>query len=130
MARNGQLPKSIARVSSKFGTPYISVLAMGALLTILAFSLDLIQTVAITSFAILLTHLIVNLSAIRLRRKILTPEKFKVPFYPLIPSLGIISCIILMFSLPQLSWVVAAVAVIVSTALYLLRKRPKRTFDH
>jgi len=130
MARNGQLPKSIARVSSKFGTPYLSVLAMGALLTILAFSLDLIQTVAITSFAILLTHLIVNLSAIRLRRKILTPEKFKVPFYPLIPSLGIISCIILMFSLPQLSWVVAAVAVIVSTALYLLRKRPKRTFDH
>ena len=128
MARNGQLPKSIARVSSKFGTPYISVLAMGVLLTVLAFSLDLIQTVAITSFAILLTHLIVNLSAIRLRRKILTPAKFKVPFYPLIPSLGIISCIVLMFSLPQLSWVVAAVAVIVSTALYLLRKKTEKDF--
>ena len=128
MARNGQLPKSIARVSSKFGTPYISVLAMGMLLTVLAFSLDLIQTVAITSFAILLTHLIVNLSAIRLRRKILTPAKFKVPFYPLIPSLGIISCIVLMFSLPQLSWVVAAVAVIVSTALYLLRKKTEKDF--
>jgi APA family basic amino acid/polyamine antiporter len=123
MARNGQLPKSIARVSSKFGTPYISVLAMGALLTILAFALDLKQTVAITSFAILVTHLIVNVSAIRLRKKISTPAKFNVPYYPLIPSLGIISCIILMFSLPQESWIVATVVIAVSSVLYLLRNK-------
>jgi APA family basic amino acid/polyamine antiporter len=122
MARNGQLPKSIAKVSSKFGTPYVSVLAMGALLTILAFALDLKQTVAITSFAILVTHLIVNFSAIRLRKKISTPSKFKVPWYPLIPLLGIVSCIILLFSLPQESWIVAAVVVTVSVVLYILRK--------
>jgi len=126
MARNGQLPKSIARVSSKFGTPYISVLAMGALLTVLAFALDLKQTVAITSFAILATHLIVNLSAIRLRKKIPTPAKFKVPYHPLIPSLGIVSCIILMFSLPPESWSVAAVVIIVSSVLHLLRNKTKK----
>lgn len=125
MARNGQLPKSISRVSSKFGTPYVSVLAMGALLTVLAFALDLKQTVAITSFAILVTHLIVNLSAIRLRKKIPTPAKFKVSHYPLIPILGIVSCIILMFSLPQESWIVATVVIAVSSVLYLLRTKAK-----
>jgi APA family basic amino acid/polyamine antiporter len=123
MARNDQLPKSIAKVSSRFGTPYISVLAMGALLTVLAFALDLKQTVAITSFAILSTHLIVNLSAIRLRKKMPSSTKFRVPFYPIIPSLGLLSCIVLMFSLPQESWVVAAAVVAVSAVLYLLRRK-------
>ena len=123
MARNDQLPKSIAKVSLRFGTPYISVLAMGALLTVLAFALDLKQTVAITSFAILSTHLIVNLSAIRLRKKMPSSTKFRVPFYPIIPSLGLLSCIVLMFSLPQESWVVAAAVVAVSAVLYLLRRK-------
>ena len=124
MARNGQLPKSIARVSSRFGTPYISVLAMGALLTALVFALDLKQAAAITSFALLSTHVIVNLSAIRLRRKMpSSATKFRVPFYPIIPSLGLLSCIVLMFSLPQESWIVAAAVVAVSAVLYLLRRK-------
>jgi APA family basic amino acid/polyamine antiporter len=123
MARNAQLPKSIAKVSSKFGTPYVSILSMGALLTLLAFALDLKQTVAITSFAILSVHLAVNLSAIRLRKKMPNSTKFRVPFYPVIPSLGLLSCIILMFSLPQESWIVAAVVVAISAVLYLTRKK-------
>ena len=124
MARNGQLPTSIARVSSRFGTPYVSVLMMGALLTVLAFALDLKQAAAITSFALLATHLIVNLSAIRLRKKMpSSAKKFRVPFFPLIPSLGLISCVILMFSLPQESWVAAAAVVALSAVLYLLRRK-------
>jgi APA family basic amino acid/polyamine antiporter len=118
MARNGQLPKSIAKVSSRFGTPYFSILAMGALLTALTFALDLIQAAAITSFSILCVHLTVNLSAIRLRKKMPSPTKFRVPFYPIIPSLGLLSCFVLMFSLPQESWIVAAVVVAVSAVLY------------
>jgi APA family basic amino acid/polyamine antiporter len=123
MARNGQLPKSIAKVSSKFGTPYVSILSMGALLTLLAFALDLKQTVAITSFAILSVHLTVNLSAIRLRKKMPNSAKFKVPLYPLIPSLGLLSCFILMFSLPQESWIVTAVVVAIGAILYLTRRK-------
>ncbi len=122
MARNGQLPKSIAKVSSRFGTPYISVIGMGLLLTVLVFALDLKQAAAITSFAILSTHLIVNLSAIKLRRK-MPNSKFRLPFYPLIPLLGFFSCIVLMFSLPQQAWIVGGVAIGISVILYLLRKK-------
>ena len=125
MARNGQLPKSIAHVSSRFGTPYVSILAMGALLTVLAFALDLKQTVAITSFAILSTHIIVNFSAMRLRKKMPNLAKFRAPFYPLIPLLGLLSCIVLMFSLPQESWIVAAVVVGVSAVLYVVRRKQR-----
>jgi APA family basic amino acid/polyamine antiporter len=130
MARNDQLPKSIARVSSRFGTPYVSILAMGVLLTVLAYALDLREAAAITSFSILCVHLTVNLSAIRLRKKMPNSGKFKVPFYPIIPSLGLVSCIILMFSLPQESWVVAAVVVIASAVMYFLRKNSPRQCSH
>jgi basic amino acid/polyamine antiporter, APA family len=124
MSRNGQLPKSISKVSSRFGTPYVSVLVMGALLTVLAFALDLKQAAAITSFALLATHVIVNLSAIRLRKKMpRSATKFRVPFFPLIPSLGLLSCVILMVSLPQESWVAAAVVVALCAVLYLLRRK-------
>jgi APA family basic amino acid/polyamine antiporter len=123
MARNSQLPKSVAKVSSKFRTPYISILVMGALLTVLAFALDLKQTVAITSFALLSVHVTVNFSAIRLRKKMPGSTKFRVPLYPLIPLLGLFSCTILMFSLPLESWIVAAIVVAISVVLYLLRRK-------
>jgi APA family basic amino acid/polyamine antiporter len=120
MARNGQLPKSIAKVSTRFGTPYLSVLAMGVLLAVLAFALDLRETVAITSFSLLTTHMVVNFCAIRLRKKMPNSMKFKAPFYPIIPLLGLFSCFILMFSLPVESWIVGAIVVTISAALYLL----------
>lgn len=97
-----------------------------ALLTALAYALDLKEAAAITSFALLCIHLTVNLSAIRLRKKMLGSTGFRVPFYPLIPSLGLLSCIILMFSLPQESWVVAAVVMAVSFVFYLLKRKSLR----
>jgi len=123
MARNRQLPSSIAKVHSRFGTPYVSILVMGALMATLAFVLDLKQTAAITCFSILSTHVVLNYSAIRLRKKIPNLRTFKAPLYPLIPSLGIVSCIILMFSLPKESWIVTAVVVIASSFYHLLRRR-------
>ncbi|MCW4045425.1 MAG: amino acid permease [Candidatus Bathyarchaeota archaeon] len=122
MARNGQFPKSIAKVSAKFGTPYLSVLTMGLLLTVLAFALELKETVAITSFALLATHLVVNLCAIKLRKSSCT-TKFRTPCYPANAMLGSISCLILMFSLPAESWIVGAVVVAISAALYLLNTK-------
>ncbi len=123
MARNNQVPKTISKVSSRFGTPYLTVLAMGTLLAVLTFILDLKQTAAITSFAILSTHLAVNLSAIRLRKKMPEAVRFKSPLSPLIPSLGFFSCVILMFSLPPESWVVVATIAAISAALFLIKNR-------
>jgi APA family basic amino acid/polyamine antiporter len=123
MARNGQLPKAAAKISSRFGTPYISILIMGMVTALLAFFLDLRQSVAITSFGILSTHVVVNLSAIRLRKKMPHSETFRVRFYPTIPLLGVLSCIILMFSLPEETWIVAAAVVASGACFYLIKSR-------
>jgi APA family basic amino acid/polyamine antiporter len=132
MARAGQLPKTAAKISSRFGTPYISILVMGAVTASLAFFLDLRQTVAITSFGLLSTHVMVNLSAIVLRKKKPRSNTFKVPFYPMIPLLGILSCIVLMFSLPEESWIAVAVIVAFSACFYFARSkwRLRRRLEH
>jgi APA family basic amino acid/polyamine antiporter len=124
MARNGQFPKSLAKIHSKLGTPYLSILITGALMAILAFFSDLRQAAAITSFSMLTTHIILHFSAIRLRKKMPNLKTFKAPMYPLIPSLGLASCVILMFSLPMESWIVSAAIIAAVSLLYLLRRRP------
>jgi APA family basic amino acid/polyamine antiporter len=126
MARDGVLPKTAAKTSSKFGTPYISILVTGAMTALLLLFFDIRQTVAMTSFGILSTHVIVNLSAMRLRKKMPNSTTFKAPFYPLIPVLGILSCITLMFSLPEESWIAAIVIVASGAAFQFLRSRRKQ----
>lgn len=123
MARNGQLPKSLATVHSKLGTPYVSILITGALMAVLAFVSDLRQTAAITSLSLLSTHILLHVSAIRLRRRVPDLKTFKAPLYPVIPCLGLISCAILMFSLPIEAWIFLAGFVVAVSAYYLLRNR-------
>jgi APA family basic amino acid/polyamine antiporter len=123
MARDGQLPKTAAKISSRFGTPYTSILIMGAVIASLAFFLDLKQAVAITSFGLLSTHVVVNLSAIMLRKKTPCSNTFRVPLYPIIPLLGVLSCIVLMFSLPEESWIVVAAIVAFSAVFYSVRSK-------
>jgi APA family basic amino acid/polyamine antiporter len=123
VARNKQFPKSLSRIHSKFGTPYVSILITGGLMATLASFLSLPQSAAITSFSMLCTHIILHTSAIRLRKKVPNLTTFKAPFFPLIPCLGLVSCVILMFSLPELAWFVAAGIIIVSSVYYVLQRK-------
>jgi APA family basic amino acid/polyamine antiporter len=122
MARNGQFPKALAKVHSKLGTPYLSIILIGVLMAVLAFVSDLRETAAVTSFSMLTTHIILHSSAIRLRKKVPNLKTFKAPMYPLIPVLGLCSCAILMFSLPLESWIVSVTVMIAVSILYLLKK--------
>jgi APA family basic amino acid/polyamine antiporter len=128
IARNGQFPKSLAKVHTKFGTPYVSILITGTLMSVLTLIFNLTQSAAITSFAMLCTHIILHSSAIRLRKKKPDLKTFKVPFYPLVPCLGICSCIILMFSLPSEAWAITAMALVACTFYYLIRKRSQQQY--
>ena len=122
MARNGQYPKVLARVQPKLGTPYLSILITGGLMAILALVSDLRETAAITSFSMLTTHIILHSSAIRLRKKKPDLKTFKAPLFPLIPSLGLASCIILMFSLPTESWIISIITMTAIAILYFATK--------
>src|SRR5208337_2280494 len=92
------------------------------LMATLAFVSDLRTAAAITSFSMLTTHIILHSSAIRLRKKMPNLKTFKAPLFPLIPCLGLASCVILMFSLPIESWIVSTIVMIAVSVLYFLTK--------
>jgi APA family basic amino acid/polyamine antiporter len=123
LARTGQLPHPVATLSSRFHTPYISILATGALMIVLVAGLDLRQTSAITSFSILATHSVLNVCALRLRKLRPTSTTFKAPFYPVLPCAGLLSCLILMFSLPAISWIAAIAVIGITSSLHVLTRK-------
>lgn len=117
MSRNKQIPEFINAIHPRFMTPYISILLTGILMAALAFFGDLKQVVSLASFAVILTHILVNYSALKAKGRC----KFSIPFYPIPPLLGMISCTVLMVSLLPSVWVAASVVLIFGIVFYLIR---------
>jgi APA family basic amino acid/polyamine antiporter len=123
MARNGQAPNSVARIHPRFGTPYVSIIVTGTVMALLALVFDLRQTSAITSFSILSTHVVLNYCALKVRKKLPDRRSFKAPLYPLFPALGIVSCLVLLFSLPVVSWLVASTVILGLVGWLVIKRR-------
>jgi APA family basic amino acid/polyamine antiporter len=101
MARDGLLPRVFARVHPKFKTPYINTILVGVITAVMAGFFDINILGDATSVGTLAAFAIVCLSVIYLRRSNPElPRGFKVPFYPVLPILGILSCLYLITTVP------------------------------
>jgi APA family basic amino acid/polyamine antiporter len=101
MARDGLLPKVFSTVHPKFKTPWVNTLLVGLLTAVAAGFFDINVLGDMTSVGTLAAFAIVCLSVIYLRRSAPElPRGFKVPFYPVTPILGILSCIYLITTVP------------------------------
>ena len=101
MARDGLLPKIFSRVHPKFKTPAINTVLVGVLTAIAAGFFDINVLGDMTSVGTLAAFAIVCLSVIYLRRAAPElPRGFTVPFYPVLPVLGIVSCLYLITTVP------------------------------
>jgi APA family basic amino acid/polyamine antiporter len=123
MARNRQIPDFINSLHPSFGTPYVSILLTGLLMAALALTGNLLQVASIASFSIIVTHVLVNYAAIAVSTK---QPKFRIPFYPLPPVLGIISCAALALSLLPGVWVAEAVVLCAGVAFYAISNTVSR----
>jgi basic amino acid/polyamine antiporter, APA family len=106
MARDGLLPRGFfGDVHEKFRTPWKSTILTGVFVAILAAFLPLRILAEMTNIGTLLAFVIVCAAVLIMRRTNPKAERpFRVPFYPLTPILGIITCLLLMFSLPAENW--------------------------
>ncbi len=101
MARDGLLPKVFATVHPRFKTPYINTILVGIITAIAAGFFDINVLGDMTSVGTLAAFAIVCLSVIYLRRSAPElPRGFKVPLYPVLPVLGILSCLYLITTVP------------------------------
>jgi len=101
MARDGLLPKVFSRVHPKFRTPWINTLVVGLAVAIAGGFFDINFLGDATSVGTLAAFAIVCLTVIWLRRTHPEiPRGYRVPLYPVVPALGIASCVWLISSVP------------------------------
>jgi APA family basic amino acid/polyamine antiporter len=99
MARDGLLPKPFAKVHPKYRTPYINTMLVGVIVACAAGFFDINTLGDMTSVGTLAAFGIVCLTVIWLRRTHPDiPRGYRVPLYPVLPALGILSCFALIFT--------------------------------
>ena len=101
MARDGLLPRVFSRVHPTLRTPWINTLLVGLAVATAAGFFDINFLGDATSVGTLAAFAIVCLTVIWLRRTHPEiPRGYRVPLYPIVPALGIISCVWLITSVP------------------------------
>jgi APA family basic amino acid/polyamine antiporter len=107
IARDGLLPpRFFAAVHARFRTPWKSTLATGAFVALLASFLPISLLLLLVNMGTLLAFVLVCGAVLVMRRTHPGAARpFRVPLVPLVPLLGIASCLLLMFSLPAVNWI-------------------------
>jgi APA family basic amino acid/polyamine antiporter len=106
MARDGMVPPSFfGAVHERFRTPWKSTILTGVIVATLGAFLPLRILAELVNIGTLLAFSIVCAAVLIMRIKHPEAERpFRAPLAPLTPVLGILSCLLLMFSLPAENW--------------------------
>ena len=105
LSRDGLLPAGISKVHPRFKTPYISTIITGVAVAICAGILPIGVAAELTNIGTLFAFFLVSVGIIILRRT--RPElhrPFRVPLVPWLPAIGAVMCLLLMASLPLITW--------------------------
>jgi APA family basic amino acid/polyamine antiporter len=121
MARDGLLPSVFARVHPKFRTPWINTLLVGIIVALAAGFFDINSLGDMTSVGTLAAFAVVCLSVIWLRRTHPEiPRGYRVPLYPVVPILGIASCLWLITTVPNYVLIIFAWYTLAMIVLYFI----------
>ncbi|MFO0814395.1 MAG: amino acid permease [Gemmatales bacterium] len=106
MARDGLLPtKFFGDIHPKFQTPWKSTIVVGVLVALAAGLLPIDALLLLTNIGTLFAFVIVCGAVLVMRRTNPNAERpFRCPMVPVVPLLGIILCLTMMFSLPVDNW--------------------------
>lgn len=125
LARDGLVPKSFfGDIHPKFRTPWKSTILTGLFVASMAGFLPLTLLAEMTSIGTLFAFVIVCAAVLVMRKT--NPDAnrpFRAPFVPLIPILGIATCLLLMFSLPVENWWRLIIWLLIGFVIYFLYGR-------
>ena len=119
MSRDGLLPKWASAIHPRFRTPWISTIAVGAVVAILPALLPVARLAELVNIGTLLAFTIVCAGTwvLRVRQPDLH-RPFKTPFVPWVPILGMISAVYLMSTLPRITWTVMICWLLAGLVIY------------
>ncbi len=122
MGRDNVLPKSFGKLHKKTHTPHVAIIMSGVIIIAMTLLLPIEEIAASASIMFLMLFFLVNFSVISLRVK--RPDikrHYLMPYFPLIPIVGIISLFILAASLWeefQTAWFIAIAWISVGLIIY------------
>lgn len=127
VARDGSLPMMFSAIHRSRGTPWAAVLAIMLASMFFAAVGDLRVLASVANFAAFAIFFSVNLSLIWLRFRMPEAERpFRVPLalgkLPIIPTLGLISCVILISYLDLLGVILGIAALAIGGSAYTISK--------
>ncbi len=120
MARDGLLPLSFfGAVHPRFRTPWKSTILTGVCVAAMAAVLPLRILAELVNIGTLLAFVIVCAAVLIMRKTHPDAHRpFRAPFGPVVPILGILSCLLLMFSLPAENWLRLGVWLVLGLVIY------------
>jgi basic amino acid/polyamine antiporter, APA family len=106
MARDGLIsPAFFGAVHPRFKTPYRSTIVTGGFVVLMTAFLPMPVLLNLANIGTLFAFVIVCAAVLVMRKTNPNASRpFRVPLVPLTPILGILSCLLLMFSLPATNW--------------------------
>jgi len=122
MSRDQLLPPLLAQVSSRFKTPYISILLTGGFMIAAIVFLDIVVLVKTASTLMLILFILVNASVIIMRESRIQSyrPKFKSPLYPYIHIFAVIAYGALIIDMGLVPLLITAGFIGLSAAWYWL----------
>ncbi len=119
MSNDGLLPSFFSDVHKKFRTPWKTNVFFLVFVSIFAGFVPIKDLGHMVSIGTLFAFTLVCIGIIVMRKKMPNAErKFKVPFVPFVPILGIIVCVYLMTSLTMESWWRLLIWLVIGICIY------------
>jgi APA family basic amino acid/polyamine antiporter len=119
MCRDGLMPRRLAAIHPRYGTPARLTAIFGGFIALLAAFVPLGEIVELVNIGTLFAFLLDNIGVIVLRRTKPDMERpFRVPFVPVFPLIGIALCLYLISDLPATTWVRFAVWMAIGLVIY------------
>lgn len=119
MANDGLLWEWTGRIHPKYRTPYISTAVVGVAVALTAGFAPIDKLGELVNIGTLLAFVIVcaGVWVLRVRQPDL-PRAFKTPMVPLVPILGMGTCLYLMYTLPGITWIRLFAWLVIGMVIY------------
>ncbi len=120
MSRDGLLPKAVAKIHPRFRTPWITTIVTGVIVMVAAGTVPIEVAGHLTSIGTLFAFAVVSAGVFYLR--LTQPEverPFRTPFVYFTAPMGVIASFLLMYTLPQETWVRLVVWMVIGIFIYL-----------